>query len=103
MADEEDDTRRASSRRYWLMLLGWYSFAAALAVANGRFAHSPWKVSLFLFGAFELATIFAAMFEDDWGNDFRGDREIFVRGTLANAAVVAAFTAVGVALPGSRL
>ena len=74
-----------------------------MATLSGRFAHSPWPVAGFLFGGLEAVTLFASMMEDDWGNDFRGDREIFVRGTLANAAVVAVFTLVGLALPGARL
>ena len=47
-----------------------------------------------------VATFFASMYEDDWANDFRGDREILIRGTLANAVVVVAFTAVGIGLRG---
>ena len=80
------------------MLVGWYSFAAALSALIGWFAASPWPIGAVLFGGLEVTTFFAAMYEDDWANDFRGDREIMVRGTLANALIVVAFTAVGASL-----
>jgi hypothetical protein len=80
------------------MLVGWYAVAAVLSTLSGWFASSPWPICAVLFGALEVATFFAAMYEDDWANDFRGDREIMVRGTLANVVVVVAFTAAGVGL-----
>lgn len=103
MNDDDAAIRRQASRRYWAALIAWYSAAAVLATLTGRFAHSPWPVCAILFGGLEVVTFLASMYEDDWGNDFRGDREILVRGTLANAGAVVIFTAIGIALPGGRL
>lgn len=94
----DTEIRRRAARQYWTMLIAWYAVFAALAILNGRFATSPWPISAVLFGVLEGATFFASMYEDDWANDFRGDREILVRGTLANAVVVVAFTAAGLGL-----
>ena len=81
VSPDTDEIRRAT-RRSWLWLIGCYSGTAALATLSGRFAASPWLVCAFLFGFLELATLLAAAYADDWENDFRGDSEIFVRGTL---------------------
>jgi hypothetical protein len=83
-----------------LRLVAWFSVFAMVAVLLGRFAAFPWKASAFLLIPLELATLCAVMFEDDWEHNFRGDSRVFVRGTLASIAVVAGFTAVGVALRG---
>lgn len=98
MQDDIEAIKRQAAVKYWALLLAWYGGAAALALLNGLFAASPWWVSLALFCPLELATGFASMMEDDWANDFRGDREIFVRGTVANAVVAVGFTGLGVAL-----
>jgi hypothetical protein len=60
----------------------------------------PLKASALLLKPLELATLCAVMLEDDWEHDFRGDRQVFVTGTVANLAIVALFTAIGVALRG---
>jgi hypothetical protein len=103
VTSEESDSVRATPRRYRVLVLAWYLGAAVVAIACGRFAHSPWPAAGFLFGALELATFFAGATADDWTRDFRGDYAIWLRGTLANAAVVAIFVAAGAAMPGGRL
>ena len=94
----DTEIRRRATRHWWTMLTAWYAGFAALATFSGRFAASPWPICAVLFGVLEAATFFVSMHEDDWANDFRGDREILVRGTVANALVAVAFTAVGIGL-----
>ncbi len=100
MGGEQELTRGQAASRYWATLIAWYATIAALATLSGAFANSPWPICVVLFGVMEGATFLAAMYEDDWGNDFKGDREIFFRGTAANALVAALFTACGVLLSG---
>jgi hypothetical protein len=63
--------------------------AFALAAALGASGASRLIPTLLLFGLLEAVTIVCAATLDDYGDDFRGDREVFVRGSLANGAVVA--------------
>jgi hypothetical protein len=98
--DDIEVIRARAARQYWAILIGWYGFAVALAALNGRFAAHPWWLSWAIFVALELVTGFASMVEDDWANDFRGDREILVRGTVANASVALLGTGLGVLLQG---
>jgi hypothetical protein len=102
VTSQESESGRPAPRRYRVIVVTWYLGVALVAIACGRFAHSPWPVAVFLFGALEPVTFFAGAAADDWTRHFRGDYEIWLRGTLANAAVVAIFTAIGVAMPGGR-
>jgi len=100
VGSEQELSRGQATRRYWATLIARYGTFAALATLSGAFASSPWPICAVLFGVMEGVTFLATMYEDDWANDFKGDREIFFRGTAANVLVAAMFTACGVLLSG---
>jgi hypothetical protein len=88
MTSEVDAVKRRARWQYRWFVVGWYAPMLGIAVAVGLWADRPLPLALIMFALLEVATLLFSLLQDDWADDFRGDREVFVRGTLINAAVV---------------